>query len=355
MACILYGVQGEGMGHALRSKPIIAHLIQKGHDVHILVGGRAYEFLRKMFDNVHEVAYMPIYYENNEVNYRKSYQDNIRRKDEWNASKKKVFSHVEKKKPDIIISDYELFSALASQRYHIPLISIDNIHMALIGDIAYPKKYVFGRMMAKLSTLMAFLFNGGRWKADHFFITTFFYPKQKNRKITLFPPIIREEVMSTRPKEGKHILVYQTSPTYTAMFPVLKRFQKEKFILYGFHVSKKDRNLTFKKNSKEGFLKDLASAKAVIMNGGFTLMTECLYLGKPVFSIPVKGQFEQVINAVYLEKLGYGKFEEELTEEHLKTFLENTDKYKKNIKRCAFDGNKKLFSALDRTITEATG
>jgi nicotinate phosphoribosyltransferase len=36
---ILYGVVGEGMGHATRSKVTIEHLIAKGHSVKIVVSG----------------------------------------------------------------------------------------------------------------------------------------------------------------------------------------------------------------------------------------------------------------------------------------------------------------------------
>ena len=30
---ILYGVVGEGMGHATRSRVVIAHLLEQGHEV----------------------------------------------------------------------------------------------------------------------------------------------------------------------------------------------------------------------------------------------------------------------------------------------------------------------------------
>ena len=50
MACsgavkILYGVVGEGMGHATRSRVVIEHLATKGHEVKIVVSGRAHRFL----------------------------------------------------------------------------------------------------------------------------------------------------------------------------------------------------------------------------------------------------------------------------------------------------------------------
>ena len=38
---ILYGVVGEGMGHAMRSRVVLEHLFGQGHEVEIMVSGRA--------------------------------------------------------------------------------------------------------------------------------------------------------------------------------------------------------------------------------------------------------------------------------------------------------------------------
>ena len=42
---ILYGVVGEGMGHAMRSAVVLEHLVSRGHEVAIFVSGRAAEYL----------------------------------------------------------------------------------------------------------------------------------------------------------------------------------------------------------------------------------------------------------------------------------------------------------------------
>jgi len=39
-------------------------------------------------------------------------------------------------------------------------------------------------------------------------------------------------------------------------------------------------------------------------------MGEAVHLGKPYLATPVQGQFEQTLNARYLERLGYGIFDE---------------------------------------------
>ena len=52
MATIIYGVLGEGMGHATRSSAVIEYLLKKGHHVHIFTSNRAVDFLSKKFKNV---------------------------------------------------------------------------------------------------------------------------------------------------------------------------------------------------------------------------------------------------------------------------------------------------------------
>ena len=40
---ILYGVVGEGMGHAVRSRVVIERLLARGYEVEIMASGRAAE------------------------------------------------------------------------------------------------------------------------------------------------------------------------------------------------------------------------------------------------------------------------------------------------------------------------
>jgi uncharacterized protein (TIGR00661 family) len=166
----------------------------------------------------------------------------------------------------------------------------------------------------------------------------------------MFPPILRENVLQLKPVEGNHILVYQTTDSNYELLKLLKEFDDE-FIIYGFHKNKRDGNLTFKDFNEDEFFEDLASARAVITNGGFTLISEALYLEKPILSIPVKKQFEQILNAIYLKRLEYGEFHEDPDKEDIKKFLENLDFYRDNIKsKFKHDNNQSIYDELDEII-----
>ncbi len=62
---ILYGVVGEGMGHAMRSRVVLEHLLRQGHEVETMVSGRAAEFLKMRFAGVNRIHGLHIIYEEN--------------------------------------------------------------------------------------------------------------------------------------------------------------------------------------------------------------------------------------------------------------------------------------------------
>jgi uncharacterized protein (TIGR00661 family) len=105
-------------------------------------------------------------------------------------------------------------------------------------------------------------------------------------------------------------------------------------------------NVILKKFDRKGFVKDLANSKAVIANAGFSLISESLYLKKPYLALPVKSQFEQTINAIYIEKLGYGEFHQELNSVVIEDFIANINYYRLNIEK----NNKYDFTKLWKSI-----
>ncbi len=116
-------------------------------------------------------------------------------------------------------------------------------------------------------------------------------------------------------------------------------------------MEKIDKNLIYRKFNEDRFFNDLGSCKAVLANGGFTLISESIYLKKPVLSIPVKGQFEQILNAIYLERLGYGEFHEELEIDICSsTFYLNSISYNQSLRSYNQDGNKAILKELDNLI-----
>ena len=68
---------------------------------------------------------------------------------------------------------------------------------------------------------------------------------------------------------------------------------------------------------------------------------------------PVGKQFEQIINARYLQKEGYGLHAGELTESSLREFLDRIPEFEKNLARYSQDGNDDLLTRLDSVLESA--
>jgi uncharacterized protein (TIGR00661 family) len=114
-----------------------------------------------------------------------------------------------------------------------------------------------------------------------------------------------------------------------------------------------DGNLRFRPFSEAGFIDDLRTAAGVIASAGFTLMGEAVYLRRPMLAVPLAQQFEQLLNARYLERDGYGLAAETLDAATVGRFIEGLPDFERNLARYSQDGNKDLLGALDGSLARA--
>jgi len=124
------------------------------------------------------------------------------------------------------------------------------------------------------------------------------------------------------------------------------KLPNEKFYVFGFNKEEKYKNVELKKFSETEFIKLLADAKAVICNGGYSFISEAVYLHKPICSVPIANQIEQFINAAYVEKYGFGRAFQSFNTDNFKSFLYDLDLYTKNLKIYNQKGNEELFKAI---------
>jgi uncharacterized protein (TIGR00661 family) len=350
---ILYGVVGEGMGHAMRSQVVIKQLLAWGHEVTIVVSGRAYNYLQKQFEGVSKIWGLTMVMEDNEIDKSETALEVLKGSlTGLPENIKSYFKLTEKFKPDMVISDFETWSALYAYNAMIPLVCIDNIQV--IRRCWHSEEILRGK--TKEWQLAKRVIKSKIPRADHYFITTFFDAPLKKEKTNLVPPILRPEILKVQTSEKEHILVYQTSETFKHLPNILKMFPDIPFRVYGLRRNLEEElteeNVTFCPFSESGFIDDLASAKAVIGSAGFTLMGESVHLGKPYLATPVKGQFEQIMNGRYLESLGYGFQDEELDEFSLKYFIKNITACRNNLLNYEKKDNSFFFKMLALKLAE---
>jgi uncharacterized protein (TIGR00661 family) len=354
---ILYGVVGEGMGHAIRSRVVLDELCRE-HEVEVVVSGRAHDYLKSIESErlgVNRIWGLSLVYEDNRVRNFRTLLANVKGalvEGGWPENIRAFFDLAERFRPDVVVSDFESWSYLFGRTNGIPVISVDNQQIVSRCDI--PQEIVAGHeaeyqltraiVKAKLPGCL------------HYLVTTYFYPTVARPRTTLVPPILRPMVLRARPEEGDHLLVYQTSTSDVDLLEHLRRSGIECRIYgvrRGLAAEEREGNLRFMPFSDQGFVDDLRTARGVVANGGFTLLGEAVYLRRPVLSVPVRRQFEQVLNARYLAALGYGMEAEEVTPGVLGSFLEKAPDLRRNLSGYSQDGNEELFRHLRAQLAAA--
>ena len=351
MARILYAVADEGRGHAVRSRDIIEEL-QRHHDVVVMCGERSFPYLSSYARHIYKIAGTYISYVNNQVSNIGTVLGNLLRVPRYISSFVQLWKFSRQFKPDVIITDFEPLSAYLGLVTHIPVISLGNHHVITKTKHSFPLRYYFEYLKTKLVIKLI------TPTARFYVVTTFFTPALRSDKVFLVPPILRKEIASLPCTYGNFVLVYQTSRSNKKLFKFLARMPY-RFVVYGLGEGvplwlKHPSNLVFKPFSEATFFDDLANCAGVITNGGFTLMTEALFLKKPLLSIPVQKQFEQILNAYYLERLGKGVVTKD--KKNILQFLEGLQFNTQQLHRGkGYDGNTKVMETLERLIDNVAG
>ena len=347
---ILYGVPGEGLGHATRSKVVIGHLLAQGHQVCVVSSSRAYTMLAAAFPGrVHEIRGFHLAYKGLAVSKVRTAALTLRTApDDLRVNFAKYRELLCDFEPEVIISDFESFSYLFAKMHRLPIISIDNMQLISRAklDVAVPKAERGNYNLAK-SIVRAKLPH-----SRHYFVTTFFDLPLIKDATTLVPPIIRPEILAARPSAGGHVLVYQSATTQQNLVALLQQLPDQEFRVYGFNKEEDHGNVQLRAFSEAGFIADLASCRAVVTNGGFSLISEAVFLHKPVCAVPIPAQFEQWLNAAEIEQRGYGRHFEAITADNLRAFLYGLAGFEAALAGYQQRGNEVLFARLDHTLKE---
>jgi len=343
MARVLYALMGDARGHMNH-----ALMVAQGMSRHefLFVGGGAALNLRSLGYSVEEVPYAGTYYRNNRVDVPTTVRNAVKVFAAGNKVTRRVAEIISDFHPNLILSDYEYFVPLAARSLGRNCISFDHQHVATHCLYDPPPVQRLGRLMLEFSARHFYS------NCSHFLVISFFRPKPIDPSSTeLLPPLIRQSVTEHSPTEGDHVVVYQTSPTFHKLFPLLESM-KSRFVIYGFGALPPRKNIEFKALSDHGFLADLASSRYCIVNGGHNVICEALFLGKPIFCFPIGGAYEQLLNAHFIEQLGFGAYSVTATPKRglLDSFESRLSNFNDRIRREDFYGNKIVCNRLEELI-----
>jgi len=340
MARILYGVHGSQHGHAIRALTLARHFAN--HEFLFVTSEEAAGILRGHY-RVGTVLNPGTRYKNYALDLSATVKLAV--KTFWHRGREldRIGRLIDSFKPDVCLSDYEYFVPIAAKRAGVPCLSLDHQHVITLCEHDLPASRWWD--MASTSFSVNNLFSN----ATDYLIISFYQPPLKpGSRRAILPPIHRDKVFEHEATVGDHILVYQSCSICENFVPLLKTLGRP-VIIYGYNRDEQDGNVTFKTFSEDGLLRDMASCDFVICGGGHTLISEALSYGKPIISLPVKGAFEQWLNAYYLEKLGFGLHLDmfKLDEASVAGFADHVEECRKRVARADFRGNERAFAAVE--------
>lgn len=319
-------VAGEGNGHATRSAAIIDCLHQEGHEVAAVSDGQALDILNGVADELIEAVTPHIVYDKNSVKGLRTIWRNLQVCPQFFLDLQIVKRFVAAWNPRVVISD---FNPMASFIRGIPLVSIDNQGILSQGKIEIPRGHWLE--YAKSRLVCATVVPSATVR-----VVSSFMKVPVRTGVVRVGPILSRKVWSLKSRRRSHVVVYQTSPTHTCLAELLPKLGID-IAAYGFGRQGRIKQVRFKPFDSKGWMDDLSSCRAVIMNGGYSLITEALVLGKPVLCFPVQHQFEQVLNAYYLEKEGLGVWGRQVSVSQIHQFLNEEKVMRERIKERSWE------------------
>ncbi|MCD8525967.1 MAG: hypothetical protein LRY62_02045 [Alphaproteobacteria bacterium] len=343
---ILWGVCGIGHGHTFRQKPLIEHF-SKEAEIVILAYGESYDVFTKYFDkhknvSIERVA-VPFYVGNQ---YGLDFEATAIHPANQNINFRKINAAAldaaiqRLGKPDLVISDYEPISAQYAYLHDAPLVTIDQQSKYLTGHFPQPLNgQWFNDEIERLRMFFP--------KAEKRLASTFFKVVQKtdtSENVDLCPPVLSDEIISLQRKSAqgnKSIVVYISSqqPFGQSVDAIIEACRTQPD--YQFHIFGKGLNIEtppenilnihFYDQGDPAFHEQLSVCDGIVSTAGHTLLSEAMYLGIPVYAIPLP-VYEQQMNAHIIHENGFGVSHLHFDKDILASFIKNVPRYAANIK-----------------------
>lgn len=287
----------------MRMSRVIAALCAEGHRVVIYTADEAARYLAEVLPEVplHVVPTFRYVQRRGGVDYLRTALPGTARIAAALWTIRRLKRHLEEENVGLMLADFEPFASRAARRLKIPCVSLN--HQDVMRAFLRPDRLGHAVSFAVVQAVIR-----GYLPAMDLRIVSSFYRLELPERFCQVGPVFRREVLAARERteEQDFVLVY-ADPLLREI--LMQRFGggRERFVVYAHDAPEAPPpNFTFRPVSRD-FIDALRTCKAVIANGGHQLTSESLLLGKPLLAVPQKGQYEERLNVLHLEKTGGGR------------------------------------------------
>lgn len=302
---ILYGVQGTGHGHLVRSREIVGALKARGHHVHCVLSARAMGTFPGMavFEPCTVFRGLTGFAARGRVQLLRTV---------LHARPGRFFRDVgsfDATSFDLALSDYEPTTAWIARRSRLPSLGIGHL-FSFAHPLPLSPRTLPARWLLRFTLPL--------WAPVQMPIGVNWHPCGAS----LLPPTIPADLVPDRDAQSDKVLVYLSGSALDQIEELTRPFPDVRFFIYGKVDRAVDRhNLHIRPYDRTGFLGDLFEASGVVTNAGFSLISESLHLGKKVLVRPLRRQPEQYLNGKLLRDLSLTTVTRELSCDVLASWL----------------------------------
>ena len=324
---IVYALSGEGRGHASTARSVLPVLEAAGHRLKVVTYGRSVGILSG-YDLMEIRGIRHCYNKAGRLSLARSVAGNAGVFRYYATNWILLRRQLQAFSPDLFIINFEPLTALLARSLGVPFISFSNQHALLFVPQRVPPGFYFSSLITKTAARVVAA------GADAFVVMSFLPAETLPDNVHVVSPTVQDGFRRLRPETGDYVLVYlkERNP---ALLQVLRRID-ERFVVYGYDLEATEGNLTFRVFN-ERMPRELAGCKAAIGTSGLSFITETVWLKKPFFGVPLKNEFEQTANSLFIREAGLGDFSENPTRVQIEGFLHGLDAFRAALASFRFD------------------
>lgn len=343
---IVWGVCGIGHGHSLRQKPLIEYFSKRA-EITIFAYGESLDYFKKHFECIDNITIervaVPFYVGNKQgLDFDATLTHPANQNLDFHTINTKALRNTARRlgNPDLVITDYEPISAQYGSMMGAPVVTLDQQSKYLKGS--FPDDLNGQGYKDEVQRLRLFFPNvEGRIACSFFQVAS---KKQAREIVDIYPPIINAKIRDIDRRKvlsQKSIVVYISAQQAFGqriddMSEVCAHFPDYDFHFFGKNLKAtagaiKVPNVYIYDHGDGHFERQLACCEGIVSTAGHTLLSEAMYLGIPVYAIPLP-VYEQQMNAHIIHENGFGLSHQSFDRSKLQEFLDNIGSYEASIK-----------------------
>jgi uncharacterized protein (TIGR00661 family) len=310
---VMFTVQGEGRGHMTQAIALKEILQRHGCSVtSVLAGGNLSKSLPSFFEQAFDTPVQRIaspgftQKKNRGISLPASLVQAVTKAPALRGALATIKENIARHQPDLIVNFLEPMMGVYNllHKHRTPVLSVGHQFMQRHPTYIKVKEFPFQQI-----GIRRYIQTTGA-RSHHLALS--FYRAEDTPKMTVCPPILRNQLFGLKPVAGDYILVYVVF--YGFAEDIVRWCKANPGVPVHCFCDRPDapeeekisENLTFHRVHGEKFLQMMANCRAVVCTAGFEAVSEAAYLGKPSLVVPVENHLEQFLNATEVEKCGLG-------------------------------------------------